>query len=196
MLARLLAACGLEAQIELVPLHADLDAEIRTCLDQPPRDRLFDLGWDQLIDNLAERDVPYVLGGQVGALLHGVPVQQPTGTVALPPDIDMLEAFVDGAKGCVRELVFDEHSWQGLYSVPARIVADYLIEHRRATFRGWFCQLEANVCDQPDDFAAVLAAASTVAVGEIDVSVVPVEDALQAVGHARLVERFRDLTRG
>jgi len=127
VLTRLLAACGLEAQVELVPLYADLDSEIRACLDRAPADRLVDLGWDRFFENLAERRVRYVMGGEIAALLHGV---------------------------------------------------------------------VTSVCDRAEDFDVDLARSVTVAVGPIDVAVVPVEDALEAVGHARLVERFRDLTRG
>lgn len=196
VLTRLLAACGLEAQVELVPLHADVDSEIHACLDRTPAERLVDNGWNELLDNLAERRVRYVLGGQIAALLYGVPVQQPSGTVALPPDLDVLERFVDGAKGFVSELVLDEDSWQGLYSIRPRAIAEYLVEHRHATFRGWYGHLLASVTDRVEDFDTVVATATTVTVGVIDVAVVPVEDALDAVGHARLVERFRDMRKG
>lgn len=129
-------------------------------------------------------------------MIHGVPMKQANGAVTLPPDVDLLEKFVTGAKGFVRELVFDEDSWQGLYSVPPRVIADYLLEHRQGAFRGLYGDLAASVCDRQEDFDAALAAAHTVVVGAVDVSVVPVEDALERVGHDRLVERFRELTRG
>jgi hypothetical protein len=90
-------------------------------------DRLVDLGWDRFFENLAERRVRYVMGGEIAALLHDV---------------------------------------------------------------------VTSVCDRAEDFDVDLAPSVTVAVGPIAVAVVPVEDALEAVGHARLVERFRDLTRG
>jgi hypothetical protein len=99
-------------------------------------------------------------------------------------------------KGFVGELVFDEDSWQGLYSVRPRVIADYLLEHRLATFRGLYANLDVSVTEQPSSFPQALAAATTMAVGAIDVAVVPVEDALDAVGHARLVQRFLDLTKG
>jgi hypothetical protein len=81
------------------------------------------------------------------------------------------------------------------YSVLPRTVADYLLEHRNGTFRGWRRNLEASVPEQTADFDAVPSSATTITVGAIDVAVVPVQDALDAVGHGWLVERFREVTR-
>jgi transcriptional regulator with XRE-family HTH domain len=145
---RLLAACGLEAQVELVPLHADVDAEIRACLGRAPCDRLLDTGWDQLFDNLAERTIDYVVCGQVAV---------------------------------------------GLYSVRSDVIAQHVMERQEATFRGWYGPLHVRVVDRAD-FDEAYAAAVTVAVGQSGIRVEAVDQALDSVGHSRMVQRFRELT--
>lgn|GEM_PF-819365 len=94
-LTRLLAACGLESRVQLVPRHTQLDAHLRAAMSLTLEQRLLQVEPQMLwvIDRLLCHKVPFVVEGATAAVLHGAPGRVVWHAIAISRELADVQEF-------------------------------------------------------------------------------------------------------
>jgi transcriptional regulator with XRE-family HTH domain len=120
VLDRLFAVLGHQLRVELEELDADVDTTIDRVGELTDDKRAEAMGFfGYLLDKLA--GVPYLIEGELGAILHGVPLKTSTLSLAVAQaDLDAVAAWLMSIPNCSR---WNPH-WEGfdpsLYPDPRR----------------------------------------------------------------------------